>query len=1008
MNTRMSLFCAMSLAVCLSVAMPISGAIYYVSPSGSAGNPGTQVLPWSVVKANSDLMPGDTAILMDGSYSSQIFPANSGTPAAPITYRAANQHQAKFDLSGGEAVLLSGRSYIVIDGISSTGVHRWVKAESGFHHLTITNCYFEDAVGWEACRFREAGDGIVFTNNHLNTDTRTNGTDCLSISKGDGHYIENNFFGECGHTSLTLLGVQRSVVRGNTLVNFTHRTMEVESTRLDPYGSERPSKHNVIEQNHFGHSSAKIHFAGVANIMRRNICTDTGGAPEWVTYGPNDEPEAWHSSHNRFYNNTIYNSSLSLQHYDGIDDWGDHVHVNNIIKNGSVSYSLAAQVTDASFFYNSFIKATSPGAGFFLDHSTWYTIPVMEATQPAQYAENFEAEPQFVDPAVLNFRLQPGSPCIDAGGPLTTTAGAGAGTVVTVVDSYFFSDGLGGLIAPDVIHVGDQRVTIVSVDYVSHQLTVDTSITWANGDPVYTDYVGAGPDLGAFESSLPVVGRYVFYNNSAWDDNDQNANDLDDQAIATNKSALLPGDTGSFLNYTSYSRGINGIMIDIHNLPEAPNVSDFEFRVGNDNSPFFWLEAPAATSITLRPGAGIDGSDRVTIIWADNAIENRWLQVTYLPVMDVFYVGNAIGETGNSPTDAEVTPADEIAVRNNSATLGVNPAAIAHVCDFNRDRKVGPTDAIIARNNGTNSSSALKLISVPTVVLNQAPTVDAGADTAVELSAGVSLDATVNDDGLPAPPTLTVAWSKLIGTGTVTFADAGAIDTTATFSDAGLYVLQLLASDGEKSETDTVRVEVTNTVTGLFFQDDFDDNDISDWTVLVGSFDTAPWGGEPGYEVRCLTRNSRMRIDLDDTNLSDTVYISFTIRHTAGATGWKHGWLWFVDDTGSGFGIFYALDQNSAGALELKTTSDDGATLSNVGSYANPGDPNGNGSKQVQLIYDRLANTVQCIYEGTPKGVIALDPSYADFTKLVLHLYAQYDGWLGQIYLDNIRIASTP
>jgi hypothetical protein len=79
----------------------------------------------------------------------------------------------------------------------------------------------------------------------------------------------------------------------------------------------------------------------------------------------------------------------------------------------------------------------------------------------------------------------------------------------------------------------------------------------------------------------------------------------------------------------------------------------------------------------------------------------------------VFYFGNAVGETGNSVTDAMVKPTDEIGARNNPHTLGGNPAGIDDAYDFDRDKKVGPTDEIIARNNGTNSLTALKLITVP-------------------------------------------------------------------------------------------------------------------------------------------------------------------------------------------------------------------------------------------------------------------------------------------------------
>ena len=217
-----------------------------------------------------------------------------------------------------------------------------------------------------------------------------------------------------------------------------------------------------------------------------------------------------------------------------------------------------------------------------------------------------------------------------------------------------------------------------------------------------------------------VAGRYVMYNNSAFDGDDPAANASDDGAIATNKTALLPGGTGSFGNYSSYARGINGVMVDIDGLAGVPTASDFTFKVGNDSNPAGWSAAPATSSITVRPGAGAGGSDRITIIWADNAITKQWLQVTVLATAntgllgaDIFYFGNAIGETGNSAIDAEVTPADEIGVRNNSHTLGINPADVTDACDFNRDRKVGPTDQIICRNNGTSGPTALQLITVP-------------------------------------------------------------------------------------------------------------------------------------------------------------------------------------------------------------------------------------------------------------------------------------------------------
>jgi hypothetical protein len=96
-----------------------------------------------------------------------------------------------------------------------------------------------------------------------------------------------------------------------------------------------------------------------------------------------------------------------------------------------------------------------------------------------------------------------------------------------------------------------------------------------------------------------------------------------------------------------------------------------------------------------------------------------------------------------------------------------------------------------------------------TVTTNAAPSVNAGPDRSVTLPAGASLAGSVTDDGLPSN-TLTSGWTKQSGPGTVTFANAAAPSTTATFSAAGSYVLRLTGSDGALTSSDDVAVTVTD------------------------------------------------------------------------------------------------------------------------------------------------------------------------------------------------------
>ncbi len=100
-------------------------------------------------------------------------------------------------------------------------------------------------------------------------------------------------------------------------------------------------------------------------------------------------------------------------------------------------------------------------------------------------------------------------------------------------------------------------------------------------------------------------------------------------------------------------------------------------------------------------------------------------------------------------------------------------------------------------------------VTVTVGLANQAPTVDAGADQLITLPASASLDGTVSDDGQPDPPgAVTTTWSKVSGPGSVTFGDATAVDTTASFSVDGVYVLRLTADDGELTANDEVTITV--------------------------------------------------------------------------------------------------------------------------------------------------------------------------------------------------------
>jgi autotransporter-associated beta strand protein len=334
------------------------------------------------------------------------------------------------------------------------------------------------------------------------------------------------------------------------------------------------------------------------------------------------------------------------------------------------------------------------------------------------------------------------------------------------------------------------------------------------------DLAGTSPASNALSATTPVptiVANRIFYNNSTFDGYNGSSNITDDNAIATDKVALLPGQAASFANITSYSKGINGIIIDVANLNTIPTADDFDFQVGNNDDVDSWADAPDPTIVNAYPGRGPGGSTQITIIWPDNSIENEWLQVTMLADQvtglaedDVFYFGNAIGLTGASTTNAQVTSADAARVAANFTSK----ASVTDPYDINRDGVVDANDVALVNANLTTAADALNLISLtpPTVatLASASPSYVTGGATTLRV-----LGADIGGESL-----LTYTWST-IGTppAAVTFSDNGtntAKNTTTTFTRAGFYNFLVTISDqGGSTVTNDVSVLVAQTLSSI-------------------------------------------------------------------------------------------------------------------------------------------------------------------------------------------------
>ena len=196
-----------------------------------------------------------------------------------------------------------------------------------------------------------------------------------------------------------------------------------------------------------------------------------------------------------------------------------------------------------------------------------------------------------------------------------------------------------------------------------------------------------------------VVDRHLFYNDSFFDGFQPAASESDDAAIDESKLPLMPGNLASFANYSGFTQGINGVMIDIQGLPRTPVMGDFTFAIGNDSDPDNWPLLTVPPTIDVREGDGTNRSDRVTLIWPGGTIINQWLEVSVLSDgpgsivanTDTFYFGNVRGEVGAGDTTVNSTDAGAVST-NFTPIFPPQTELVSEPHDVNKDGTVNSSD----------------------------------------------------------------------------------------------------------------------------------------------------------------------------------------------------------------------------------------------------------------------------------------------------------------------------
>jgi hypothetical protein len=491
-------------------------ASYYVdSRRGSDVNPGTLNAPWAkIAKANSNLKAGDTVYIRAGTYVETIRPANSGKSGNYITYEA-------YD---GEGVIIGGailqgadlhdRSWIKIKGFKFIDTKDgWIEFTPNGSHNYIVDNEFEStgsSMRWVGINMRDRADYNKFIDNSFTSACMPR--DLVNLYDSSYNLFEGNYFGYSAHASFAIMSYGKTtaynIVRYNTFQNPWHHNLAILNraehtlvewnTVLDA-GSEcsmdscyeNPCGQEIdIPKSRENHAGLKIYSK--YGIYRNNVMINNGKSVI------NSWSSVKSAVQNRIYNNTFYANYIGW----GIDSDGSAPLSGNVTKNNIFSQSKQQNMhasnipdTDNQLTNNNFDGSAN------VVYKGVFGISKIENSYPSEWSDTKQISPGFVNPGARNLNLRSDSRMIDAGAWLTKiTSPGGSGNTFYVADSRYFSNGF-GVIPGDKIQIQGQPATvrIKSVNYSTHEIVVDRSVSWQKGNGVSLPYTGAAPDIGAFE-----------------------------------------------------------------------------------------------------------------------------------------------------------------------------------------------------------------------------------------------------------------------------------------------------------------------------------------------------------------------------------------------------------------------------------------------------------------------------------------------------------------------------
>ncbi len=307
--------------------------------------------------------------------------------------------------------------------------------------------------------------------------------------------------------------------------------------------------------------------------------------------------------------------------------------------------------------------------------------------------------------------------------PLITVDNASVSTAVpgVVTNSGTWSD-----VAADTVTLSASAGTVVKNANGTWDWSINTTAPVSNQSVTITatdEDGGSAFVTFAYSATTTITNTKAYYKGSSYSAGGANVA----AALDTSKSLLQAGANpvaASFANVTNYSRGINGVVLDILGLSAATlTASDFTFKMSpqgafneSANPPSSWSNAPTPTSITVTSGIPAAGTSRVRIEWPDNQIQDRWLQIRVLPNANTGLQSPATYYLGNLRGDIDGVLTGGLLVLQNADLTAALPVggigSVSNIRDVDKNGFILNSDFVIIRN-GINAGLTLRVITIP-------------------------------------------------------------------------------------------------------------------------------------------------------------------------------------------------------------------------------------------------------------------------------------------------------